>query len=164
MKLLSLIGRCERALCVAGFVVMAAALVLDVAFRLFVGRGVVGAPQVGLVGMMVTALFGLGLAADSGEHFRPRIMDSLVPDGLVDAMEVVRHLLTAVFFAVLAALSVWVAAESLALEDVTPLLRWPVGLLQCVLVAAFSVNVLRYLIYAFAPATRPSEHVDEEAV
>lgn len=164
MKLLAVIGRCERWLCVAGFVVMASALVLDVAFRLFVGRGVVGAPQVGLVGMIVTALFGLGLAADSGEHFRPRVMDNLVPAGFGNAIVTLGHLLTAAFFAVLTVLSVWVAAESMALDDVTPLLRWPVGLLQCVLVVAFGVNVLRYLIYAFVADARPSEHVDEEAV
>ncbi len=164
MSLLNWIGRLERWLCTSGFIVMSAALVLDVAFRLFVGRGVVGAPQVGLVGMMVTALFGLGLAADAGDHFRPRVLDGYVPKSFTEAFIAFGHLVTACFFALLVWLALWVARESYALEDVTPLLRWPVGLLQSVMVIAFSANVLRYLTYAFVPATRPSEHIDQEAV
>lgn len=164
MNLLAWIGRLERWLCTSGFIVMSAALVLDVAFRLFVGRGVVGAPQVGLVGMMVTALFGLGLAADAGDHFRPRVLDDYVPEAIADAFLTFSHLVTACFFALLAWLALWVARESYALDDVTPLLRWPVGLLQCVLVLAFSFNILRYLTYAFVRDARPSEHIDQEAV
>ncbi|MEM1231082.1 MAG: TRAP transporter small permease [Pseudomonadota bacterium] len=157
--LLTLIGTTERWLCVVGFAVMAAALVADVGARLFLGHGIVGAPQFGLVGMLVTALFGVGLAADRGEHFRPQVLDRFVPAGLERAVVGFGHALTAAFFVLLMVLSIRVARESAQLEDVTALLRWPVWVLQLVFVLAFGFNAVRYLIFAAVPRLRPEGNI-----
>ncbi len=148
MTLLRWIGRIEATCCVLGIATMAVALMLDVGARLIVGHGIVGAPQLGLVGMLATAMFGVGLAADSGEHFRVRVLDGLRPAAWDAGLVRLGHGLTAVFFAVLAWFAVEVAAESYRLRDLTSLLRWPVWLLQGVFVLAFGLNVARYALFA----------------
>ena len=157
MKCLRWMARLENALCALGFVLMAAALILDVGARLILGRGLVGAAQLGLVGMLVTALFGLGLASDAGEHLRPRVLDPYRPPSWAPAMVRIGHLLTGAFFLLLAWLSAGVAWESWLLEDVTSLLRWPVWLLQTVLVLAFGFNGARFLLFGLRPELAPSE-------
>lgn len=152
---LAVISAVERWLCMSGFAVMAIALVADVGARLFLGHGIVGAPQFGLVGMLVTALFGVGMAADTGEHFRPQVLDRFVPPHLEGALVTVGHLVTALFFSLLVGLSIAVAAESARLEDMTALLRWPVWMLQLVFVFAFGFNAIRYFAFAVVPALRP---------
>ena len=148
MMVLRWIGHLEAALCGLGLAVMALALMADVGARLTVGHGIVGAPQLGLVGMMATALFGVGLAADSGEHFRVRVLDRLRPASWEAGLARIGHALTAVFFAVLVWLSIMVAAESYRLADSTSLLRWPVWLLQGVFVLAFGLNAARFAVFA----------------
>ncbi len=144
-------SRIEAGLCGAGLVTMAMALIVDVGARLTVGRGIVGAAQLGLVGMLVTALFGVGLAADAGEHLRPRVLDQFRPPGWEMGLRRTGHALTAVFFALLTGIAGMVAAESHRLEDVTSLLRWPVWLLQSVFVVAFGLNAVRYALFTASP-------------
>ena len=151
--------RCEQALCALGFAVMAAALVFDVGARIVVGHGLVGAPQVGLVGMLVTAMFGIGLASQAGEHLRPRFMDAWCPPHWTPALRRIGDLLTGVFFLGLGALAGAVAFESHRLDDVTPLLRWPVWAIQSVLVIAFASNGVRHVIFAWRPALARDEAV-----
>ena len=157
MKWLAWLARLEAALCSVGFALMAGALMIDVGSRLTVGHGVVGAAQLGLVGMLVTALFGVGLAADAGEHLRPRLLDGWRPQAWEGGLRRVGHGLTAAFFAMLAGISATVAYESHQLGDLTSLLRWPVGLLQLVFVAAFGFNALRYALFTLYPQQAPGE-------
>ncbi len=159
--LLRWMSRIEKALCASGFLVMSLALVADVTSRLTFGYGIVGAPQLGLVGMLVTAMFGVGLAADAGEHFRPRALDKYRPASWEGAMGRVGYALTSVFFTLLAGVAAYVAWESWLLSDVTSLLRWPVWLLQGVIVVALAFNALRYALFCHRPDAAPSLKVDE---
>ena len=154
-------SRIEKALCAGGFAVMSLALVADVASRLTLGHGIVGAPQLGLLGMLVTAMFGVGLAADAGEHFRPRVLDKYCPTKWEGAMVRIGHALSAAFFLLLAGVAAYVAWESWLLGDVTSLLRWPVWLLQGVLVVALAFNAVRYAAYCARPVLAPSQPLDE---
>lgn len=159
---LAWLARVESALCVAGFGIMTLALIADVGARLTLGHGVVGAAQLGLVGMLLTALFGIGLAADSGEHLRPRILDKYRPPSWEPGLARTGHALTAGFFALLAWIAGGVVVESYRLEDVTSLLRWPVWLLQLVFVAAFALNALRYGLFALRPGLAPANEAGAE--
>lgn len=149
------LARLESALCLVGLAIMALALIVDVGARLTLGHGVVGAAQLGLVGMLLTALFGIGPAADAGEHLRPRILDKYCPPGWEPRLERTGHALTAAFFALLTWIAAGVAMESHRLDDLTSLLRWPVWLLQAVFVAAFALNAFRYALYARKPDSAP---------
>ncbi len=151
MRILGWLGWLERALCALGFLVMTGALVLDVATRLILGHGLVGAAQLGLVGMLVTALFGVGLAADAGDHLRPRLLDTWRPARWEPGMVRIGQGLTGLFYAGMAVLSVQVAWESWLLADLTSLLRWPVWSLQSVFVLAFAGNAVRHLLLAVWP-------------
>lgn len=159
--LLRLISRIEKTLCAAGFLVMSLALVADVAARLTLGYGIVGAPQLGLVGMLVTAMFGVGLAADAGQHFRPRVLDKYRPAGWEGAMVRIGHALTSAFFALLATVAAWVAWESWQLGDVTSLLRWPVWALQGVVAVALAFNAVRYALFCARPDIVPPQRPDD---
>ncbi len=154
--------RFESALCLAGLAIMALALIVDVGARLTLGHGVVGAAQLGLVGMLLTAMFGIGPAADAGEHLRPRILDRYSPPSWEAGLVRTGHALTAAFFALLAAIAVGVAIESYRLDDVTSLLRWPVWLLQTVFVTAFALNAIRYALYAVRPDLAPRNREPDE--
>lgn len=154
-------SRIEKVLCAGGFAVMSLALTADVASRLALGYGIVGAPQLGLVGMLVTAMFGVGLAADAGEHFRPRVLDKYRPAHWEVAMGRIGHALTSVFFLLLAGVAAYVAWESWLLGDVTSLLRWPVWLLQGVMVVALAFNAVRYALFSASPDLAPSQRPDE---
>ena len=158
------LARVESACCLAGLAVMALALIVDVGARLTLGHGVVGAAQLGLVGMLLTALFGIGPAADAGEHLRPRILDRYCPPSWEPGLERAGHVLTAGFFALLAWIAAGVAIESHGLDDVTSLLRWPVWLLQTVFVAAFALNALRYALFAVRPHLSPRNGARTDAL
>ena len=157
------LARTESAFCVAGLAIMALALIVDVGARLSVGHGVVGAAQLGLVGMLLTALFGIGPAADAGEHLRPRILDRYCPPSWEPALVRAGHALTAGFFGLLVWIAAGVAAESHGLDDVTSLLRWPVWLLQSVFVVAFALNALRYALFAVRPSLSPRNGVGADS-
>ena len=160
MAMLRWMARIEKALCAAGFLVMSLALVADVASRLALGYGIVGAPQLGLVGMLVTAMFGVGLAADAGEHFRPRVLDKYRPASWEPAMVRIGHALTSAFFALLAGVAAYVAWESWLLDDVTSLLRWPVWLLQATIIVALAFNAVRFALFSGRADAAPSQRVD----
>ena len=56
----------EQFLCFTAFMVMAGALVYDVLKRQFTGSGAFGAPQLGVIGMIVVSYIGIGLASAAG--------------------------------------------------------------------------------------------------
>lgn len=147
----------ERIACVLSFTVIAAALIADVGSRLLQGAGILGAVQVGVAGMVVLAMFGIGLASDAGEHLRPRYFDALWPETWRMAVQRIADALTALFFLVFGIIAVLVVAESYALGDVTSVLRWPIWPLQCAIALAFLLNALRYVIFAGRPDLRPDD-------
>ena len=161
--ILKAIGAIERTACAIAFVVMTGALMWDVFSRMLFGAGVLGAPQVGVIGMIAVAMFGIGVAAAEGAHLRPRFLDFVIPKRFDTAAFRIADAVTAGFFALLAVLSVIVVRETYLLGDVTSVLRWPLWPLQSILVAAFGLATVRYAIYALDPTLRPSDDVEESA-
>lgn len=182
--LLNSIGAFERIACVFGFLVMAGALVLDVGARIWsnlvvhadragwisdtladqisAGGGVLGAPQVGVIGMIVVAMFGLGVAAQKGAQLRARFMDWVFPKSWSGGVDRIGDLITALAFAAIGALVVVMVGEAMRLGDVTSVLRWPIWPLQSIIALAFLLNALRYLLYFIDPSLRPREDVEPE--
>ncbi|MEM6627567.1 MAG: TRAP transporter small permease [Pseudomonadota bacterium] len=158
--ILSALKRFERMACGVAFLVMAAPLMADVARRLIVGSGILGAPQVAVVGMIAVAMFGIGVAADEGAHLRPRFLDGVFPKRWKPTIETIAHALTALFFAGLALIAFAVVDETRRLEDVNSVLRWPLWPVQAIIFLAFLLNAVRYAIYAVSPELRPIEEAD----
>jgi C4-dicarboxylate transporter DctQ subunit len=151
------LSRFEKIACALAFVVMAGALAADVLMREFTGAGVLGAPQVGVIGMIAVAMFGFGVAAQSGGQLRVRFLDGLAPPALVPALTRVADLVTALMLLVLAAFALQMTLESAAMADVTTVLRWPIWPMQSIIVAAFGLNAIRYGLFAAYPELRPDE-------
>ncbi len=168
----------ERALCAFGFAVMTVALVVDVGARFWsravaslaqggwvsaeiaasvtAGGGVLGAPQVAVIGMTLTALFGLGLAAEQGAELRARMLDRIWPATWSGAIDRWGSVISAIMLGVVAGLCAAMAAQSLALGDVSSVLRMPIWPVQATVAAAFALPALRYALYAAYPELRPS--------
>jgi C4-dicarboxylate transporter, DctQ subunit len=182
---LAALGRFERIACVVAFIVMAAALILDVAKRemgfLFsladalnfaplrdfaeaigAGSGVLGAPQIGVIGMIAVAMLGFGVAAQSGAQLRARFLDGIFPRSWWPTVDRIADLITAAMMALLGVLAVLMVQESARMGDVTSVLRWPIWPMQCIIAFAFLSNALRYLLFALFPALRPKEDAAPE--
>ncbi len=160
-SVLGAIGRTERIACGAAFVVMAGALIADVFSRQVFATGLVGAPQVGVVGMIAVAMFGMGVATDHGQHLRPRLFDGLFPAPVQPTIERIANVLTAMFFAGFGVLAALVVAESMALGDRMAVLNWPIWPMQLIILAAFATNAVRFAIYAIDPGLTPQQDLPE---
>jgi len=77
--LLNVIGAAERWLTIAAFALMALALLADVISRRIFLTGLIGATEIAVIGMVAVAMFGIGVATDTGAHLRPRLFDFLIP-------------------------------------------------------------------------------------
>lgn len=159
-KFLNGIGRIERAVILLSFAVMAGALMIDVLSREILGRGVFGAPQVGVFAMIVMSFLGLGLASASGGHLRPRFADRLVPRSWDPFMDRLAEFIFALFCAALGVIAIMVVRETFELGDVAPVLRWPIWPFQAVIAAAFFIGAIRHTLFGIYPALRPKSQTE----
>lgn len=156
------LGLFERIACGAAFVIMAGALIADVGMREITGAGILGAPQVGVIGMIAVAMFGFGIAAAQGAQLRPRFLDGVFPKAWWPAIDRLADAITAAGFAGIGVLAVIMTEESARLGDVTSVLRWPIWPMQTIIAIAFGTNALRYAIFAIWPALRPADDIEPE--
>lgn len=144
----------EQSLCFIAFLVMAGALMGDVLRREFTGSGWFGAPQVGVVGMIIVAYMGVSLASANGSHFRPRFAD-IVLRRWDDLANRIGELGFAVFCYFLAYIAFSVAYESYELRDVSAVLRWPIWPVQGFIVLGFALVAVRHTLYGIFLELRP---------
>jgi TRAP-type C4-dicarboxylate transport system permease small subunit len=147
----------ERSLCIGAFALMALALIADVLAREFRGAGLLGAPQVGLIGLTVVAMFGFGLAAQTGGQLRVRFLDGVFPRRWDRVVFRVADLVSAAMLGLMATLCAAMAWEAVTLKDVSSVLRWPIWPVQSAIALAFALNAARYLLFAAFPDLRPAE-------
>ena len=144
----------EQTLCFLAFLLMASSLMGDVLKREFTGSGWFGAPQVGVVGMIVVAYMGIALASANGSHFRPKFADPLLARWDNTANRISEFgFATFCFFMAYVALNV--AIESYELQDVSAVLRWPIWPIQSVIVMGFGLVGVRHVLYGIYLDIRP---------
>lgn len=146
----------EQFLCFSAFMVMAGALIYDVLKRQITGSGAFGAPQVGVIGMIVVSYIGIGLASASGSHYRPRFADKVFPARFEPLLERIGEFGFALFCAVLAGVAAKVSLESCDLNDVSPVLRNPIWPVQMTIALGFGLVALRHFMYGIFPAIKPA--------
>lgn len=144
----------EQSLCFLAFLLMASSLMGDVLKREFTGSGWFGAPQVGVVGMIVVAYMGIALASANGSHFRPKFADPLLArwDNVANR---IGEFGFGAFCFFMAYVALNVAIESYELQDVSAVLRWPIWPIQGVIVMGFGLVGLRHLLYGIYLDIRP---------
>lgn len=141
-------------MCFLAFLLMAGSLMGDVLKREFTGSGWFGAPQVGVVGMIVVAYMGIALASANGSHFRPRFADPLLQRWDVAASRISEFGFAAFcFFTAYIALNV--SIESYELDDVSAVLRWPIWPIQGAIVMGFGLVGVRHTLYGIYLDLRP---------
>jgi len=144
----------EQLMCFIAFIVMAGALMGDVLSREITGSGWFGAPQVGVVGMIVVAYIGIALASANGSHFRPRFADNILIKW-DDTANRISEFGFALFCFFVAYIALSVTKESFELQDVTAVLRWPIWPIQSVIVIGFALVAIRHTIYGIFLELRP---------
>jgi TRAP-type C4-dicarboxylate transport system permease small subunit len=181
---LSALSGLERTACVFGFLVMAGGLIVDVGARLWsrvlaeagkarwvsaefvdqwsYGGGVLGAPQIAVIGMIIVSMFGLGVAIDKGAQLRARFLDGVFPQAWSGGIDRLADLITAIVFMIIGGLAAIMTREAFALGDVTSVLRWPIWPMQTIIAAAFVLNGLRHLVFCVAPELRPHQDIEPE--
>ena len=144
----------EQSLCFLAFLLMAGALMGDVLRREFTGSGWFGAPQVGVVGMIIVAYMGISLASANGSHFRPRFADIVLRrwDSLANR---ICEFGFAAFCYFMAYIAFDVSVESYELDDVSAVLRWPIWPVQGVIVMGFGLVAIRHTLYGIFIDLRP---------
>jgi TRAP-type C4-dicarboxylate transport system permease small subunit len=155
--LLAGLRRAELAVTTAAFLVLVAVIFGDVVVRRVTGSGIVWAREIGVMANIVLTIIGIGLASADGTHLRPRVFDRLVPERWDAIMTRIQEGLTALAFAVLAAIAVMVVRETIELDDRSIVLRWVVWPIQASLPIAFAVATIRHGLFALRPDLRPRE-------
>jgi len=150
----------EQTLCFIAFLVMAFVLIGDVLKREFTGSGWFGAPQYGVIGMIIVAYMGVALASANGTHFRPKFADGLLRRW-DDTANRIGEFGFAIFCAFMSYVAFQVALESFELDDVAPVTRWPIWPVQGVIVLGFGLVAIRHTLYGIFIELRP---VPPEAV
>jgi TRAP-type C4-dicarboxylate transport system permease small subunit len=145
----------EQFLCFVAFLVMTGALVYDVLKRQITGSGAFGAPQVGVIGMIVVSYIGIGLASAAGSHYRARFTDNALPAKYHGLLDRVGEFGFALFCAFMAFIAVEVSLESFELKDVAPVLRNPIWPVQMTIAVGFGLVALRHFLYGIYPAIKP---------
>lgn len=145
----------EQSLCFAAFLVMAGALIYDVLKRKFTGSGAFGAPQVGVIGMIIVSYIGIGLASAAGSHYRPRFADRLFPKKYDDVLNRIGEFGFALFCSFMSLIAVNVSLESFELNDVNSVLRTPVWPVQMIIAVGFGLVALRHFLYGLFPDLKP---------
>ncbi|MDX2222955.1 MAG: TRAP transporter small permease [Rhodospirillaceae bacterium] len=146
----------QQGLCFAAFAVMAGALIYDVLKREITGSGAFGAPQVGVIGMIVVSYIGVGLASASGSHYRPRFADKVFPARFNPLMDRIGEFGFAAFCAFLAYVAARVTLESMELNDVSPVLRIPIWPVQMTIAIGFGMVSVTHFLYGVFLELRPA--------
>jgi C4-dicarboxylate transporter DctQ subunit len=167
LSLLRTIRRAEKFFCIAAFLILVVVVFADVLSREITGAGLYWASQVGVWANVFVVLAGFGLASADGAHLRPRFADGWLPARLTPAIEFLQHLVMSLFCMAIGLLALSVVVGSYELGEVSLDLYLPVWPVQALLPLAFFTAAVRYGLYAFMPALRPTEtgamHVVGEA-
>lgn len=156
-RVLLLISRVEKILCVTAFALLVAVLFSDVVSRELTAAGLHWASQIGVWANVAVIMAGFGLASASGAHLRPRFLDGVFPAKWGVALEFMQHFLMALFCVAIGWVSLTVVFESFRLGEVEITLFWPVWPVQALLPLAFFAAAIRHLIYAVYGGLRPTD-------
>lgn len=147
----------ETVVGIVALMVMISIVFLDVLGRELLGQGIAGAQRVGVFAFVLAGFLGLPLATAQGVHLRPKFADGIFPARVWSRMRVLQHGVSAIISVGLAWFGLSFARQTLALQEVSPVLEIPVGLVQLVLPYAFFSSGLRHAIYILCPDLAPDD-------
>jgi len=147
----------ERVISLAAFVLLIAVVFIDVLYRELTGTGLHWARQAGVYANLVVVLFGFGLASAGGTHLRPRFADHWLPATWTPAVIRLQEALMSGFCLGLGLVGITVVAETIALDERSPVLGNPIWPFQALIPLVLLVAALRHALYAAQPSLRPPD-------
>ena len=151
------LGRAERGLTFAAFLVLIAAVFADVVSRELTGTGLHWARQTGVYANVIVVMLGLGVASGGGSHLRPRFADNWLPNRWDPWLQRANDIGMAVFCLGFAWLAAGFVAESFELRERSVALLVAVWPFQAIVPLAFLLAGLRHILYAVRPVLRPAD-------
>ena len=143
----------------AGSIALLAAMAAD--FISVVGRhlgfSLLGGAEFVQVCVVAAISSALIVATLRGAHASVHILTERLPAAAARLLERASDLLGAVLFAVLAAGSVWMLADTWSLDERTDILGIPLAPARMVWIAALSFTAVVFALRALRPASPPSE-------
>jgi TRAP-type C4-dicarboxylate transport system permease small subunit len=153
--------RLEQGLTSLAFACMVLVLGWDIVSRELLGGGRIWATPIAVYGNVLIAFIGMGVASAGGAHLRPKFFDRHAPMAWSGAL----NRLTDFGFAAFCVAAAWlcwvVVKDSVKLDELDPVMQWPVWPFQCIVVLGFGFGVLRHTIFGIWPALRPQAATGE---
>ena len=151
----------ERAVIVAGFIIMTALLLIDTLGRELVGKGFFGANIYATYALICSAMAGFGIATALGGHLRPSFMDGLVSGANERAVVRLGQFVTAALAIVIMLAAIQFVSVTIEFNETNQVVGWPLWPIQMALPVGFGVAALRHLIYGIWPDLIPTAKVTE---
>ena len=161
-KILARVGRAERLLSFAAFIVLIGVVFADVVSREVTGTGLHWARQAGVYANLFVVMFGIGIASTHGAHLRPRFADHWLPARWEPGLIRVQEGLMAVFCLSFAVVAASVVMDSYAFGERSVVLRIAIWPFQAIIPLVFLIAAFRHCAYAVFSSLRPPE-VEQEA-
>jgi TRAP-type C4-dicarboxylate transport system permease small subunit len=154
--ILARIGRVERAVTFAAFLILIAVVFADVVSRQLTGAGLHWARQAGVYANIFVVMFGIGVASTHGAHLRPRFADGWLPARWEPVLGRIQEGLMALFCLGFAVVAIGVVMQSYELAERSVVLRIVVWPFQAVIPVVFLIAMFRHGIFSCFPALRPA--------
>ena len=154
--ILARIGRVERAVTFAAFLILIGVVFADVASRQLTGTGLHWARQAGVYANIFVVMFGIGIASTHGAHLRPRFADGWLPVRWEPALDRIQDGLMAFFCFGFAVVAIGVVMQSYELAERSVVLRIVIWPFEAVIPIVFLIAMFRHGVFACFPGLRPA--------
>ncbi|MBX3500243.1 MAG: TRAP transporter small permease [Alphaproteobacteria bacterium] len=166
-RVLEIWHRVECWVAVACFAFIALIMIVDVFGRELLGpvlaaigvdvgpTGIFAAARFAMIGLIIGAFMGVGIATATGAHLVPRVGFGWVPKAWGPAMDRLADVLTGLFLLGFVWFGVEFVRSTAATELRMPVLDWLVWPIQTAIPLGFLSAALRYFVFAAWPGARP---------
>jgi TRAP-type C4-dicarboxylate transport system permease small subunit len=143
----------------AGLCLAAAALGLcaDVISREIIGQGLYGVQKFAVYCCAISGGLGISVVVHRGGHLRITAIDELVPDRMAAPFARIGDLVSAAICAALAYFSAVFVYDTFTFNETDTILNVPIWRIQIVLPIAFGFAMIKYLLHAAVPSSKPTE-------
>jgi TRAP-type C4-dicarboxylate transport system permease small subunit len=160
-KLLNLLFKVESTVAILCYSLIVLLLISDVALRELIGSSIPGAQRISVYMMIITGFLGMGLAASTGRHLRPRFADDLVSARLAGLAERVGAVIMTVILATYGVVAIRLVVDAYEYGDLARTIKIPLWTLMTVVPYAFFSTALRYAAFALHPELAPLQKISE---
>jgi TRAP-type C4-dicarboxylate transport system permease small subunit len=132
-------------------------VISDIGGRELFGTGLAWAQKIAVYMMIWAGFIGASITQGKGGHLRPEIADKIWPAKFHGQFHTIRWAVTAVFCLFAAYHSFLYLQESIELGDRSPIVDFPLWIVQTVIPITFILMALQAIIFSLFKDIRPAE-------